>query len=82
MTITQGCRPLALAFGERSTWLAPGSRGQGGDVHRAEGTRADPAAASPAGGGGSEGLREAWAGRPHSWRLEADSIPKRPTAEP
>lgn len=25
MTITQGCRPLALAFGERSTWLAPGS---------------------------------------------------------
>ena len=53
MTITQGCRPLALAFGERSTWLAPGSCkhvAKGGDVHQAEGTSADPGAASPAGG--------------------------------
>lgn len=53
MTITQGCRPLALAFGERSIWLAPGSYkhvAKRGDVHGAKGTRADPGAASPARG--------------------------------
>lgn len=92
MTITQGCRPLALAFGGRSTWEAPGSSehvagvGQGA-MHGAKGAGlsrgSEPGWRSHAGSGGIEGLQWDQASLLGCGRqLEADSTPKWPSLSP
>lgn len=92
MTITQGCRPLALAFGGRSTWEAPGSSehmagvGRGAIVgaKRARLSQgSEPGRRSHAGSGGIEGLQCDQASLLGCGRQpEADSTPKWPSLRP